>query len=226
MTLWFLQRDGKKLLVMPASVPLSRDIEEIYHNLWRADVRRDRDPSLALLHHRIVTCLVWALSGSSALAEAYLLSKRVTDLGTTVEEYSPERCVLLFSEWLLAEHDAVLTAMMDIENSYRVQADCFLVRSLTAMIVHIQSQKGVLVPSSESVYYYLRLWSLRPVSTALQPLLTRLTYHRNARRKFGQLLRQEWMLDYGSFKTAAEITEQETHERVLRFGTYGFARVH
>ena len=216
----------RTLLVMPASVSLSRDIEEIYRNLWRADVRRDRDPSLALLHHRIVTCLVWALSGSSALAEAYLLSKRVTDLGTTVEEYSPERCVLLFSEWLLAEHDAVLTAMMDIENSYRVQADCFLVRSLTALMVHIQSQKGVLVPSSETVYYYLRLWSLRPVSTALQPLLTRLTYHRNARRKFGQLLRQEWMLDYGSFKTAAEITEQETHERVLRFGTYGFARVH
>jgi len=73
---------------MPASVSLSRDIEEIYHNLWRADVRRDRDPSLALRHHRIVTCLVWALSGSSALAEAYLLSKRVTDLGTTVEDYS------------------------------------------------------------------------------------------------------------------------------------------
>jgi methionine-rich copper-binding protein CopC len=121
---------------------LSSDIEEIYHNLGRAEVRRDRDPSLALRHHRIVTCLVWALSGSSALAEAYLLSKRVTDLGTTVEDYSPERCVLLFSEWLLAEHHAVLTAMMDIENSYRVQADCFLVRSLTALIVHIQRPVG------------------------------------------------------------------------------------
>ena len=63
-------------LVMPGSVPLSRDIEEIYNDLWRAEVRRDRDPTLALLHHRIVTCIVWALSGSSALAEAYLLSKR------------------------------------------------------------------------------------------------------------------------------------------------------
>ena len=134
--------------------------------------------------------------------------------------------MLLLSEWLLSDHHAVLTAMMDMENNYRVDADCFLVRSLTALMVHIQSQKGVLVPSSESVYYYLPLWSLRPVSTALQPVLTRLTYHRNARRKFGQLLRQEWMLDYGSFKTAAEITEQETHERVLRFGTYGFARGH
>ena len=127
----------------------------------------------------------------------------------------------MFSQWLLAEHDAVLSAMMDIENRFRVQADCFLVRSLTAMIVHVQSQKGVLVPSSDSVYYYLRLWSLRPVSMSLQPVLTKLTHHRNARRKFGQLLRQEWMLDYGSFKTAAEITEQETHERVLSFGTCG-----
>lgn len=211
------------LLVMPSSGPLSRDIEEIYSNLWCAAVRRDRDPTRALRRHRVVTCLVWALSGSSALAEAYLLSKRVSDIGTTVEAYSPERSVLLFSEWLLAEHDAVLSAMADMENIFRVDADCFLVRSLTAMIVHIQSQKGVLVPSSESVYHYLRLWSLRPVAKVLQPVLTRLTYHRNARRKFGQLLRQEWMLDYGSFKTAAEITDEETHERVLRTGTCGLA---
>ena len=116
--------------------------------------------------------------------------------------------------------------MMDMENSYRVDADCFLVRSLAAMIVHIQSQKGVLVPTSESVYYYLRLWSLRSVATVLQPVLTRLIYHRNARRKFGQLLRQEWMLDYGSFKTAAEISEQETRARVLRVGTCGLACLH
>ena len=207
--------------VMAEPVPLSRDLEEIYNNLSRATVRRDRDQTLALLHHRIVTCIVWALSGSSALAEAFLLSKGVTDLGTTVDEYSPERSVLLFSQWLLAEHDAVLSAMMDIENRFRVQADCFLVRSLTAMIIHVQSQKGVLVPSSDSVYYYLRLWSLRPVAMSLQPVLTKLTHHRNTRRKFGQLLRQEWMLDYGSFKTAAEITEQETHERVLSFDTCG-----
>ena len=109
-----------------------------------------------------------------------MLSRGVTDTGTTVEEFSPERCVLLFSEWLLSDHHAVLTAMMDMENSYRVDADCFLVRSLAAMIVHIQSQKGVLVPTSESVYYYLRLWSLRSVATVLQPVLTRLIYHRNA----------------------------------------------
>ncbi len=66
------------------------------------------------------------LSGSAALAEAYLLSKGVTDTGATFEEYSPERCVLLFSEWLLTDHHAVLTAMMDMENTYRVDADYFV----------------------------------------------------------------------------------------------------
>ena len=143
-------------------------------------------------------------------------------MGTTVEEYSPERCVLLFSAWLVSDHQAVLTAMMDMENSYRVDADCFLVRSLTAMNVNIQSQKGVLVSTSESVYHYLRFWS-RPVATVLQHLLTRLTYHRNTRRKFGQLLRQEWMLDYGNFKLAADISNDETHLRVIRSGSCGLA---
>ena len=46
--------------VMAESVPLSRDLEEIYNNLSRASVRRDRDQTLALLHHRIVACIVWA----------------------------------------------------------------------------------------------------------------------------------------------------------------------
>ena len=211
------------VLVMSRSVTLRRDIEKVCNNIDRVPVQRDREPLRALKRHRIVTCTIWALSGSHALAEAYLLSKGVTDMGTTVDEYSPERCVLLFSAWLLSEHQAVLTAIMDLENSCRVDADCFLVRSLTAMIVHIQSQKGVLVSTSESVYHYLRFWSLRPVATVLQPLLTRLTYHRNTRRKFGQLLRQEWMLDYGNFKLAPDISNDETHMRVFRSGSCGLA---
>ena len=130
--------------------------------------------------------------------------------------------MLLFAEWLVSEYHSVLAAVMDIENADRVEADCFLVRSLTAMIVHVQSQKGVLVSTSESVFHYLRFWSLRPVATVLQPVLSRLTYHLNARRKFGQLLRREWMLDHGSFKAAADLSEQETHQRALRTGMWIF----
>ena len=178
---------------MPRSSTVSRDLEEIYTNLWRAPVCRARDPTRALRRHRLVTCLIWTSSGSPALAEAYLLRRGVSD-------YSPERCVLLFSEWLLSDHHAVLIAMMDIEDTFRVDADCFLARSLTAMNVHIESSKGVFVSTSESVYHYLCYWSLRPVATLLQPVLARLNHHRNARRKFGQLLRQEWMLNYGTFK--------------------------
>ena len=145
----------------PPTAEHIRRIEVIYGNLQRAPVVRRRDPTRALKRHRIVTCVIWALSGSAPLAEAYLLSKGFSDTGITVQEYSPEGAVLLFAEWLVSEYHSVLAAVMDIENADRVEAGCFLVRSLTAMIVHVQSQKGVLVSTSESVFHYLRFWSLR-----------------------------------------------------------------
>ena len=210
-------------LVMPSNAEHICAIEAVLSHLQRAPVLRRRDPTRALKRDRIVTCVIWALSSSAALAEAYLLSKGVTDTGTTVEDNSPERTVLLFTEWLVSEQQSVLIAMMDMGNDHRVAADCFLVRSLTAMIVHMQSQKGVVVSTSDSVYHYLRFWSLRPVAIVLQPALRRLTYHFNTRRKFGQLLRREWMLDHGSFKAAADISEQETQQRALRSATCNLA---
>ena len=210
-------------LVMPPNEERILELEVIHNNLHRSSVLRNRDPTRALKHHRVVTCVIWTLSQSAPLAEAYLLSKGNTDTGTSVEDYSPERTVLLFTEWLGAESQCVLASVMNLENAYRIEADCFLVRSLTATIVHIQSQKGVLVTTSDSVYHYLRFWSLRPVPLDLQPVLRRLTHHRNARRKFGQLLRWEWMLDYGSFKAVAELSDQETHQRALISGTCNVA---
>ena len=41
--------------VMPRSATLSRDLEEIYSNLSRVPVRRDRDPTRALRRQRTVT---------------------------------------------------------------------------------------------------------------------------------------------------------------------------
>jgi hypothetical protein len=200
---------------MPPSAVRILEIEHIHENLERALVVRNRDPTRALKHHRVVSCVIWTLSESAPLAEAYLLSKGVTDTGTSAADYSPERSVLVFTDWLSAESQCVLDALSNLENSHRIEADCFLVRSLTAEIVHIQNQKGVVVTTSDSVYHYLRFWSLRFVPLALQPVLRKLTHHRNARRKFGQLLRREWMLDYGSFKAASELSEQETYRRAF-----------
>ena len=156
---------------------------------------------------------VFAFEGGSLTRDRVLQTIRPNDV-----------CLLLFSEWLLSDHHAVLIAMMDIEDTFRVDADCFLARSLTAMNVHLESSKDVFVSTSESVYHYLCYWSLRPVATLIQPV--RLTHHRNARRKFGQLLRQEWMLNYGTFKMAAEISDDETHQRAFRSRTCDLAWLH
>ena len=190
-------------------------LENIQNNLHRPLVVRNRDPTRALRHHRVVTCVIWFLSESAPLAEAYVLSKGLADTLMSAVEYSPERAVLIFSMWLAAESQLVLDALSNLENAHRIEADCFLVRSLTAEVIQYQNRKGVLVTTSDAIYHYLRFWSLRSVPMVMQPVLRRLTHHRNARRKFGQLLRREWMLDYGSFKTAAELSEQEIHQRAL-----------
>ena len=116
--------------------------------------------------------------------------------------------------WLAANTATILGALVDMENPYRIEADCFLVRSLTAMVVHVQSSKGVLVTTAEAIYTYLRFWSFRPLPVALRPALRKLSYHRNTRRKFGQLLRREWMLDYGSHRFVPELSTDETLQRV------------
>ena len=200
---------------MPPSAVRIAEIEQIHNNLHPALVVRTRDPTRALKHHRVVTCVIWTLSQSAPLAEAYLLSKGVTDTGMSVADHSQERTVLIFTQWLAAESQCVFDAVSNLENAHRIEADCFLVRSLTAEIVNIQNQKGVLVTTSDALFHYLRFWSLRVVPMAMQPVLQKLTHHRNARRKFGQLLRREWMLDYGSFKKAPELSVQETHDRAL-----------
>jgi len=188
-------------------------LENIQNNLHHAPVVRNRDPRRALKHHRVVTCVIWFLSQSTPLAEAYVLSKGLADTLMSSVEYSPQRAVLVFTTWLVAESQLVLEALSNLENAHRIEADCFLVRSLTAEVVQYQNRKGVLVTTSDAIYHYLRFWSLRSVPTDMQPVLRKLTHHRNARRKFGQLLRREWMLDYGSFKAAAELSEQEIRQR-------------
>ena len=116
--------------------------------------------------------------------------------------------------WLAANAATILAALVDMENPYRIEADCFLVRSLTAMVVHVQSSKGVLVTATEAIYAYLRFWSFRPVPAVLKAALRKLSFHRNTRRKFGQLLRNEWMmLDYGSHRFAPELSNDETLQR-------------
>ncbi len=47
----------------------------------------------------------------------------------------------------------------------------------------------------------------------------KLTHHRNSRRKFGVLLRAEWMLQFSVIKTARDLEFEEIRARALSVNT-------
>ena len=192
-----------------------RRLERIDTKIRVAVVNKVALPSESNQRQRVVACIIWVLSDTPALGDAYLHSKGCVATGTCKEDSSPDKTVLTLLGWLAANTDTILAALVDMENPFRIEADCFLVRSLTAMVVHVQSSKGVLVTTTEAIHTYLRFWSFRPVPAVLQPALRKLSFHRNTRRKFGQLLRREWMLDYGSHRFAPESSNDETVHRAL-----------
>jgi hypothetical protein len=203
------------LAAMAGRLSIIADLETVCSRLHHTVVRCPRDPSVGLRRQRIVACVIWMLSGCAWFSVSYLLSRGCTATGTSVADVSLERTLLLLTDWLAAESWSIFDALSDIENPYRVEADSFLVRSLVAAVVYVQSMKGVVVSTSEAIFHYLRFWSLRPVAAALQPALRKLAYSRNARRKFGQLLRREWMLEYGSYRTFDELSNDVKNHRVL-----------
>ena len=88
-------------------------------------------------------------------------------------------------------------------------------RSLVAQFIGEQNRKGLTVPTDTAIEMYLRYWSHRPCSHRLERALIRLTHHRNARRKFGQLLRNEWMLQFSMIKVARDLEFDEIRTRVF-----------
>lgn len=191
-----------------------RQLEIVDQRLKATVANRVVLPIESTRRQRVVACVIWVLSDTPALGDAYLHSKGCVATGTVETGSSPSNTMLTLLGWLAANTATILGALVDMENPYRIEADCFLVRSLTAMVVHVQSSKGVLVTTAEAIYTYLRFWSFRPLPVALRPALRKLSYHRNTRRKFGQLLRREWMLDYGSHRFVPELSTDETLQRV------------
>lgn len=122
--------------------------------------------------------------------------------------------LLTLAAWLEKDSAAVILALTNLDDPHRLAADAFLVRSLVAQYVQAQNHKGVSVPSNEAIDMYLRFWTLRPVAESMKRVLVRLTHHRNARRKFGQLFRKEWMLEMGKHAIAPTLSQDETTVRV------------
>jgi hypothetical protein len=73
------------------------------------------------------------------------------------------------------------------------------------------ARRGLALPLQAVVDEYLGLWMNRSVPDPLVPVLTRLTYHANTRRKFGVHLRRTWDLHIDGLRTITchdELTAQ------------------
>ena len=70
------------------------------------------------------------------------------------------------------------------------------------------SRRGLALPLQAVIDEYIALWMKRSVPDPIVPMLTRLTYHANTRRKFGVRLRRTWNLHIGGLRT---VTCQDEH---------------
>jgi hypothetical protein len=163
----------------------------------------------------VVSVLVWLLSKSLPLTEAYLRSWSSCPRVHLAEGESQDTQTLQLSCWLLTYADRVLHALTHVKDAYRIRADEFLVRSLVAEFVSEQNSKGLTVPTDTAIEMYLRFWSHRPSSLRVQENLRKLTHHRNTRRKFGVLLRAEWMLQFSVIKVARDLEFDEIRSRAI-----------
>ena len=173
---------------------LSERVFEIYETTQRPS-RRDC----------VVSVLVWLLSKSLHLTDAYLRSRSHMDLCHLAEDQSNDAQSETLFSWFRLFAEDVLQALGDIENRSRIRADEFLVRSLVAEFISEQNKKGLTVPTDTAIEMYLQYWTHRPCSLRVQESLMKPTHHRNTRRKFGQVIRAEWMLQFSVIKSARDL---------------------
>ena len=167
----------------------------------------------------VVAVLIWLLSKSLPLTDAYLRSWSSCPRPHLAEEQSQETLILQLSSWLLTHPECVLHALGNVEDIFRIRADEFLVRSLVAEFISEQNSKGLTVPTDTAIEMYLRFWAHRPCSLQVQENLRKLTHHRNSRRKFGVLLRAEWMLQFSVIKSARDLELDEIRSRAISVKT-------
>ena len=84
---------------------------------------------------------------------------------------------------------------------------------LVSVIVE-HSRRSLTVDLPQAVQTYLRLWSHRPMSERTARSLQRLMWQRNARRRFGVLLRRNFMLVLTTYPTARALSREEQLSRV------------
>ena len=166
---------------------------------------------------RVVAVLVWVLSKKADLGLCYIMSRRQRyDLGE-FDVHTPAAAALLLASYLddANVQEQVLLAIHSLDNKHRTVADSFLMHSLLVQHIVQSNNMGVVISLDEAICTYIRLWSLRPSSPAIERSLALLVWNRNSRRRFGVNLRREWSLTVSTFRTPRDLRSFEIRRRVF-----------
>ena len=185
-------------------------VNEIYKRLRR----RTEGPRLQT---RAVAVLVWFLSSCPRLAVVYLQQRSFDNFDVSRDMATPELAALLLLDWFKngRVRNLVIAAIESLDHPIRYRSDKFLMHTCLVGVIVDHNKRGLTVGLPEAVQVYLRLWSHRPMSDRTAEVLRRLVWHRNSRRRFGVLLRLNFMLVLTTLPCARELSRDEQLTRVI-----------
>ena len=184
------------------------------HDIYSRLRRRTQGPRVDI---RAVAVLVWFLSSCPLLAVVYLQERRGKSFEVSRDMVTPELAALSLLDWFKNDRvrNLVMAAIESLDHPIRYRADVFLMHSCLVGHIVDQNKRGLTVDLPEAVQVYLRLWSHRPMSDRTAEGLRRLVWHRNSRRRFGVLLRVNFMLVLTTLPPARELSREEQLTRVI-----------
>ena len=184
-------------------------ITRIYMNL----LRRSEGPRPET---RAVAVLVWFLSSCPWLSVVYLQQRTFETVDVVRGMTSMELAALSMLDWFKEERvqRLVLAAIESLDDPIRRRADVFLMHTCLVSVIVEHNTRGLTVDLPQAVQTYLRLWSHRPMSERTARSLQRLMWQRNARRRFGVLLRRNFMLVLTTYPAARALSREEQLSRV------------
>ena len=181
-----------------------------------ATLRRQTDGPR--LETRAGAVLVWFLSSCPLLAVVYLQQRswRSCSFDVSRDMASLELAALSLDWFKIGRvRNLVMAAIESLDHPIRYRADVFLMHTCLVGLIVDQNKRGLTVDLPGAVQVYLRLWSHRPMSDRTAVALRRLAWHRNSRRRFGVLLRLNFMLVLTTLPQARELCREEQLTRVI-----------
>ena len=183
------------------------------HSALRSVVRRQLQPSIRL---RVIALLIWVLSRNIFWAISFLQRYPAHHPLLDTFQADSSRAVLTFLGWLQddAIYGLLLACIESVEHKLRRTADVFLMESLLVQLISWQNLRGLTLDLHQAVNLYVRLWSHRHVAGATRQWLHRLVWHRHTRRRWGVLLRRNWILTTTILPYGRELLPESIRDKV------------